>query len=193
MRLADRALVAQLDRASPSEGEGRTFESSRARISRTKGGGIVGAGLNETDTMYMRRAMEFAEAAAEAGDVPVGAVLVSGELVLEAKNEKEAQHDAVAHAEILVIREASRRLGAWRLGDATLYVTKEPCVMCAGAIIAARVKRLVYGARDPKGGADGGAFEILQSPRTNHRLEVCSGVLEAETSEQLQRFFRAKR
>ena len=94
---------------------------------------------------------------------------------------------------MLLIREACARLGVWRLADATLYVTKEPCLMCAGAIIAARVKRLVYGARDPKGGADGGAFDVLRSPKTNHRLEVTPGVLEPQAAEQLQRFFRAKR
>jgi len=89
---------------------------------------------------------------------------VSGDLVLEAKNEKEATPDATAHAEMVLLREASRRLHVWRLSEATVYVTKEPCVMCAGAMIAARIKRVVYGARDPKGGADGGAFEILRSP-----------------------------
>ncbi len=141
----------------------------------------------------MRRALELAHAALEAGDVPVGAVLVCGDLVLEAKNEKELERDATAHAEMLLIREASRRLGAWRLSGATLYVTKEPCVMCAGAILAARIERLVYAARDPKGGADGGAFDILRSPKTNHRLDVTAGVLESEASAQLQQFFRAKR
>jgi tRNA(adenine34) deaminase len=94
---------------------------------------------------------------------------------------------------MLLLREAARRLDVWRLSDATVYVTKEPCVMCAGGLIAARIKRLVYGARDPKGGADGGAFEILRSPRTNHRMEITAGVLEAEAGAQLQRFFRAKR
>jgi tRNA(adenine34) deaminase len=146
-----------------------------------------------TDEAYLRRAMELAEEAAFAGDVPVGAVLVSGDLVLEAKNEKESRRDATAHAEMLLLREAAKRLGAWRLSDATLYVTKEPCVMCAGALIAARIKRLVYGARDPKGGADGSAFDILGSPVTNHRLEVTAGVLESEAAEQLQRFFQDKR
>jgi len=131
--------------------------------------------------------------AAAAGDVPIGAVLVSGELVIEAKNEKEARPDATAHAEMLLLQEAARRQGAWRLSDATLYVSKEPCVMCAGAMIAARIKRVVYAARDPKGGADGGAFDILRSPKTNHRLEVTAGVLEEEASEQLQAFFRQKR
>src|SRR5580658_9032745 len=145
------------------------------------------------DEAYLRRALELAEQAARAGDVPIGAVLVSGDVVLEAKNEKESRRDATAHAEMLLLREAAQRLGAWRLSDATLYVTKEPCVMCAGAMIAARIGRVVYGARDPKGGADGGAFDILQSPQTNHRLEVTPGVLETEAAAQLQSFFRAKR
>jgi tRNA(adenine34) deaminase len=147
----------------------------------------------QSDEAYLRRALELAEEAARCGDVPIGAVLVSGDLLLEAKNEKEASRDATAHAEMLLLREAARRLGAWRLSDATVYVTKEPCVMCAGALIAARIKRLVYGARDPKGGADGGAFDVLRSPLTNHRLEVTAGVLEAETTAQLQRFFREHR
>lgn len=145
------------------------------------------------DEAYLRRALELAEQAARAGDVPIGAVLVSADVVLEAKNEKESRRDATAHAEMLLLREAAQRLGAWRLADATLYVTKEPCLMCAGAMIAARIKRLVYGARDPKGGADGGAFDVLRSPRTNHRLEVTEGVLEAEAAAQLQAFFREKR
>jgi tRNA(adenine34) deaminase len=146
-----------------------------------------------SDEKYLRHALALAEEAAGAGDVPVGAVLVSGDLVLEAKNEKETRHDPTAHAEILVLREAAQRLGAWRLSEATMYVTKEPCVMCAGALIAARVKRLVYGARDAKGGADGSAFDVLRSPRTNHRLEITAGILAEEAGEQLQRFFRAKR
>ena len=149
--------------------------------------------LQEIDEQYMRRAMELADEAAFAGDVPIGAVLVSGDMTLEAKNEKESRPDATAHAEMLLIQEASQRLGVWRLSDATLYVTKEPCVMCAGAIIAARLKRVVYGARDPKGGADGGAFDLLRSPKTNHRVDVTAGVLEDEAAQQLQRFFRQKR
>jgi tRNA(adenine34) deaminase len=145
------------------------------------------------DERRMRRAIELAAGAEQAGDVPIGAVLVSGDLVLEAKNEKELRNDATAHAEIILIREAARRLGAWRLSDATMYVTKEPCVMCAGALVAARVKRLVYGARDPKGGADGGAFDVLRSPLTNHRIEVTRGVLEDEAAAQLQAFFKKRR
>ncbi|MBV9057491.1 MAG: nucleoside deaminase [Candidatus Eremiobacteraeota bacterium] len=145
------------------------------------------------DERYLRRALELADEAARAGDVPIGAVLVSGDLVIEAKNEKEARRDPTAHAEMLLLREAAARLRAWRLSDATVYVTKEPCVMCAGALIAARVKRVVYGARDPKGGADGSAFDVLRSPKSNHRIEVTSGPLEGEAAEQLRRFFRAKR
>ena len=145
------------------------------------------------DESYMRRALELAIAAEVDGDVPIGAILVSGDLVLEAKNEKESRSDATAHAEMLLIAQASAQLGVWRLSDATLYVTKEPCVMCAGAVLAARLKRIVYGARDPKGGADGGAFDILRSPKSNHRLEVTSGVLKEEAAAQLQSFFRKKR
>jgi tRNA(adenine34) deaminase len=145
------------------------------------------------DETHIRRAIELAAEAERAGDVPIGAVLVSGDLMIEAKNEKELRRDATAHAEVLLIRDAAKRLGAWRLCDATLYVTKEPCVMCAGAIIAARIKRLVYGAKDLKGGADGSVFDVLRSPKTNHRLEVTSGVLESETAEQLQRFFVERR
>jgi tRNA(adenine34) deaminase len=145
------------------------------------------------DEAHLRRTIELAAEAARAGEVPVGALLICGELLLEAKNEKEARRDPTAHAEMLLLREAAQRLGAWRLSEATLYVSKEPCVMCAGAIIASRIKRLVYGAPDPKGGADGGAFDILRSPRTNHRLEVESGVLEREAAAQLQDFFRERR
>jgi tRNA(adenine34) deaminase len=145
------------------------------------------------DELYLRRAIELAAQAQAAGDVPIGAVLVSGDFVFEACNEKETRPDATAHAEMLVLRAAAERLGTWRLSDATVYVTKEPCVMCAGAMIATRIKRVVYGARDPKGGADGGAFDILRSPKTNHRLEVTAGVLEEEAAEQLRRFFQAKR
>jgi len=156
---------------------------------------VDGRGLPavDGDEANLRRALELAEAAAAGGDVPIGAVLICGDLRLEAKNEKEARRDPTAHAEMLLLREAARRLDAWRLSRATMYVTKEPCVMCAGALIAARIERLVYGARDPKGGADGSAFDILRSPHTNHRLEVTAGVLEAEAAEQLQRFFRSRR
>lgn len=146
-----------------------------------------------TDEDYIRKAMEMAARAEEAGDVPIGAVLVSGDLVLEAKNEKESRPDATAHAEMLLLQEAAKRLHAWRLSDATVYVTKEPCVMCAGAMVAARVKRLVYGCHDPKGGAAGSVLDLVRNPALNHRMEVTRGVLEAETAEQLQAFFRKRR
>ena len=137
--------------------------------------------------------MQLAAQAEVNGDVPICAVLVSGELVLEAKNEKEFRPDATAHAEMLLMQEAARRLDAWRLSDATIYVTKEPCVMCAGAMVAARVKRVVYGCPDPKGGAAGSVIDLLQHPSLNHRVEVTPGVLADETAQQLQSFFRRKR
>ena len=146
-----------------------------------------------TDEDYIRKAMELAALAEEAGDVPIGAVLVCGDLVLSAKNEKESRPDATAHAEMLLLQEAARTLHAWRLSDATVYVTKEPCVMCAGAMVAARVKRLVYGCRDPKGGAAGSVLDLVRHPSLNHRMEVTAGVLEAETAGQLQAFFRKRR
>jgi tRNA(adenine34) deaminase len=146
-----------------------------------------------SDEQYIRRAMELAASAEAVGDVPIGAVLVSGDTVVEAKNEKESRPDATAHAEMLLLREAASRLGAWRLSEATVYVTKEPCVMCAGAMVAARVKRLVYGCRDPKGGAAGSVLDLVQHPALNHRIEVTAGVLEDETAAQLQAFFRKRR
>lgn len=145
------------------------------------------------DERYLRRALELADNAAAAGDVPIGAVLVSGDLVLEAHNEKEARPDATAHAEMLLLREAAGRLGTWRLSEATVYVTKEPCAMCAGALIAARAKRVVFGCRDPKGGAAGSVLDLLNHPALNHRVAVTGGVLEAEAAAQLQAFFRERR
>ena len=152
-----------------------------------------GAPVEKDDEHYIRRAIELAAQAEANGDVPIGAVLVSGDLVLEAKNEKELRPDATAHAEMLLLQEAARRLNVWRLSDATIYVTKEPCTMCAGAMIAARVKRVVYGCPDPKGGAAGSVVDLLQHPLLNHRVEVTSGVLEEETAAQLQAFFRVRR
>ena len=154
---------------------------------------MTAAPIESIDETYIRRAMQLAAQAEANGDVPIGAVLVSGELVLEAKNEKEFRPDATAHAEMLLMQEAARRLDAWRLSDATIYVTKEPCVMCAGAMVAARVKRVVYGCPDPKGGAAGSVIDLLQHPSLNHRVEVTPGVLADETAQQLQSFFRRKR
>ena len=144
------------------------------------------------DEGFIRRAMVLAEAAAAAGDVPIGAVLVCEARQFEAHNEKESRPDPTAHAEMLAIGAAARELGRWRLGG-TLYVTKEPCPMCAGAIAAARIERLVYGCADPKGGAAGSVIDILGSAAVNHRTEVTAGVLGDETAAQLRAFFARKR
>jgi tRNA(adenine34) deaminase len=136
--------------------------------------------------------MALAEAAAAAGDVPIGALLYVDGLRFEAFNEKETRTDPTAHAEMLVIRAASAELARWRIGG-TLYVTKEPCPMCAGAIAAARIERLVYGCSDPKGGATGSVIDVLKSPAVNHHVEVIDGVLAEETAAQLRSFFSRRR
>ena len=141
----------------------------------------------------MRRAMELAAAAERAGDVPIGAVLAIDGEIFEAKNEKEARPDPTAHAEVLVLRAAARALGRWRLSGAVLYVTKEPCVMCAGAMVAARIERVVFGCADPKGGAAGSVLDVLGHGELNHRVAASGGVLAAETAEQLRRFFATRR
>lgn len=146
-----------------------------------------------SDELFIRRAMDLAAEAEEHGDVPIGAVFVSGDVVLEARNEKESRPDATAHAEMLLLQKAAKALNAWRLSDATIYVTKEPCVMCAGAMVAARIKRLVYGCPDPKAGAAGSVLNVLQHPALNHRVEITAGVLGDETAAQLQAFFRNRR
>jgi tRNA(adenine34) deaminase len=146
-----------------------------------------------SDEDYIRRAMDLAAQAEQAGDVPIGAVLVSGDVVLEAKNEKESRPDATAHAEMLLLQRAAQALKVWRLSDATVYVTKEPCVMCAGAMVAARIKRLVYGCPDPKGGAAGSVLDVVRHQSLNHRMDVTAGVLAEETAAQLQAFFKKRR
>jgi tRNA(adenine34) deaminase len=145
------------------------------------------------DVEYMHRALALAHRAQVQGDVPIGAVLVLGELICEASNEKELRPDPTAHAEMLVLREAALRTGNWRLAGATLYVTKEPCVMCAGAMVAARIDRLVFGCEDPKGGAAGGLLDLVQHGDLNHRISVTAGVLAEETAEQLRAFFAGRR
>jgi len=145
------------------------------------------------DEARMHRAIELAAEAETGGDVPIGAVLVCGERVFEARNEKEKRPDPTAHAETLAIRAAAEALGVWRLPNATLYVTKEPCAMCAGAIVAARIERLVFGCRDPKGGAAGSVIDVFASEAINHRVLVEAGVLELETAEQLRTFFVSRR
>ena len=145
------------------------------------------------DESYLRLAIALAADAERAGDVPVGAVLVAGGRTFYAQNEKERRPDPSAHAEMLAIRSAAATLGTWRLSGATLYVTKEPCTMCAGAIVAARIARLVFGCRDPKGGAAGSVIDVFASEAANHRVEIVAGVLREETAAQLRLYFSAKR
>ena len=142
----------------------------------------------------MHEALAEARSAAEAGEVPIGAVLMSeGKIVARAGNRTIRDGDPTAHAEIVVLREAARVLGNYRLGGTTLCVTLEPCSMCAGAMIQARIPRLVYGCDDPKGGAVRSCFEILSHPRLNHRVEVTAGVLAEDCASLLQSFFAARR
>jgi len=143
----------------------------------------------------MRRALAEAREAAPVGDVPVGAVVVGpdGALLGHGRNAREAESDPTAHAELMAIREAAARLGGWRLQDCTLVVTLEPCVMCAGAVVQARVRRLVFGAYDPKAGAAGSVWDMVRDRRLNHRAEVVGGVLADECGALLRDFFAAKR
>lgn len=146
------------------------------------------------DEKFMVAAIEEARKAEAKAEVPIGAVLVlGGEIIARAYNLRETKQNSLAHAELLVIDEACQKLGTWRLEDATLYVTLEPCPMCAGAVILSRIKRVVYGAKDPKGGCAGTFMNLPEDERFNHRSEVISGVLEAECSELLTNFFRAIR
>jgi tRNA(adenine34) deaminase len=148
----------------------------------------------EPDTQFMQEAIVEARAAAVAGEIPIGAVLIhNGTILSRSGNRTIRDCDPTAHAEIVVLREAARLLGNYRLADTTLYVTIEPCSMCAGAIIQARVPRLVYGADDPKGGAVRSCFEILSNSRLNHQVEVTSGVLAADCAAILQSFFAERR
>jgi tRNA(adenine34) deaminase len=151
------------------------------------------SGLSEWEHP-MRLALDQARMAAMHGDVPVGAVVVdqTGHVLASAGNEREIRHDPTAHAEILVLREASRRMRSWRLTGLTLVVTLEPCTMCAGALVLARVARLVFGAFDPKAGAVSSLFDVVRDPRLNHRVDVCSGILEAECGALLKDFFASR-
>jgi tRNA(adenine34) deaminase len=152
------------------------------------------ADLNMDDTDYMKLAVEEARTAADADEVPIGALLVSqGKILGHGGNRTIRDCDPTAHAEIVALREAARREGNYRLSGTTLYVTLEPCAMCAGAIIQARVARVVYGADDPKGGAVRTCFEVLTHPKLNHRVEITAGILEQECAALLQKFFTARR
>jgi tRNA(adenine34) deaminase len=149
-----------------------------------------------TDLQYMQLALEEARLAAEAGEVPIGAVLVQvadGKVLARAGNRTIRDCDPTAHAEIVVLREASRALSNYRLSATTMYVTLEPCAMCAGAIIQARVPRVVYGADDPRGGAVRTCFEVLSHPKLNHHVDVIGGILAEQCAGILQKFFTARR
>ncbi|MDE0856839.1 MAG: tRNA adenosine(34) deaminase TadA [Nevskia sp.] len=151
-------------------------------------------GAEPADAMWMRLALDLARQAAAEGEVPVGAVLVrDGTIVGEGRNQPIALHDPSAHAEMLAMRDAAMRVGNYRLTGTTLYVTLEPCVMCAGAIVHARVSRLVFGARDPKAGAVDSVYDVIARPRLNHVVQWTGGVLEAECGALLREFFRSRR
>jgi tRNA(adenine34) deaminase len=146
------------------------------------------------DEYFMRLALREAERALEHDDVPIGTVIVhGGEVIAAARNERELRGDPTAHAEILALREASARLGGWRLLDTVLYVTLEPCAMCAGAIVLGRVPRVVWAADDSKAGAAGSVLNVLDEPRLNHRPEVAGGLLAGESAELLRSFFVSRR
>jgi tRNA(adenine34) deaminase len=151
------------------------------------------SGLSQWDDS-MRLALDQARRASMHGDVPVGAVILDqgGTVLAAAGNEREIRHDPTAHAELLAVREASRRLRSWRLTGLTLVVTLEPCTMCAGALVLARVARLVFGAFDEKAGAVSSLFDVVRDPRLNHRVEVRGGILEAECSALLKDFFASR-
>jgi tRNA(adenine34) deaminase len=146
------------------------------------------------DDYFMRLALREADRALEHGDVPIGAVLVrDGEVVAAAHNERELRQDPTAHAEIIALRQAAEVMGTWRLLDMVLYVTLEPCAMCAGAIVLARVPRVVFGASDPKAGACGSVLDVLGEARLNHRPDVAGGLLAGECGGLLSAFFASRR
>jgi tRNA(adenine34) deaminase len=148
----------------------------------------------QDDATFMREALRLAAKAREADEVPVGAVVVrAGKIIGRAYNQVELLKDATAHAEMLALTQAEAAVGDWRLVDCDLYVTKEPCVMCAGALIHVRIRRVIFGCADPRGGGAGGIINLLQHPALNHRCEITSGVLQDECAAVLQDFFRQKR
>jgi tRNA(adenine34) deaminase len=150
--------------------------------------------MDEKDERYMRIAIEQAQIAEENGDVPIGAIIVyENQIIGRAYNQREQLQDPTAHAEIVAITQAAAFLENWRLNDCTMYVTLEPCCMCAGALVLSRMKRLVYGCDDPKTGAVKSLYNIVQDARLNHRLEVTSGVLADECTALLQAFFQRRR
>jgi tRNA(adenine34) deaminase len=150
--------------------------------------------FSAADERFMRLALADAERAAQRGEAPIGAVIArDGVAIAAAGNERELRSDPTAHAEVLAMREAARALGGWRIPDSALYVTLEPCAMCAGAIVLSRIPRVVYGAPDPKAGAAGSVLDVLGEPRLNHRPRVEAGLLADESAALLEGFFAARR
>jgi tRNA(adenine34) deaminase len=146
------------------------------------------------DEYFMRLALREASRALEHEDVPIGAVIVrEGEAIGLGHNEREVRADPTAHAEMIALREAARAVGSWRVLDSVMYITLEPCAMCAGAIVLARIPRVIFGATDPKGGAAGSVLDVLAQPQLNHRPQVEGGLLAVECAELLQRFFASRR
>ena len=146
------------------------------------------------DEYFMREALRMANKAAKADEVPVGAVVVrAGKIIGRAHNQIELLKDATAHAEMLALTQAEAAVGDWRLTDCDLYVTKEPCPMCAGALVHTRIRRVIFGCTDPSAGAAGSVMNLLQMPALNHRCDIASGVLQAECAAILQNFFRKRR
>ena len=155
---------------------------------------LYAADMIHMDEKFMALALEEARRAMEDGEVPIGAVVVNnGKIIARAHNLREGLQDPAAHAEMLALRQAARKLGRWRLTGTTLYVTLEPCAMCAGALVLARIDRLVYGCEDQKAGACGSVFDIVREPRLNHRIEVVRGVRQEECQSVLKEFFTDRR
>lgn len=147
--------------------------------------------IEKTHEFWMQQALDEAQKAAELGEVPVGALIIrENEVISKASNRRESDQNPLAHAEVLAIEAAAKKLGSWRLSDCTLYVTLEPCPMCAGSIVNSRIPKVVYGAKDPKAGAVDSLFNLLNDDRLNHSCEVVSGVLAEESSLMLKTFFK---
>ena len=194
------APIAQLDRVAAYEAEGCRFNSCWARH------GFLRSLSTETplscdepimvpgDEVFMAEALKEARTALDEGEVPVGAVIVQGQrVVARAHNQRETLNDPTAHAEMIALTQASAAAGRWRLTDMTMYVTLEPCAMCAGALVLARIGRLVFGTRDPKTGACGSLYNIVRDGRLNHTVEITEGVCELEASQILRDFFQKRR
>jgi tRNA(adenine34) deaminase len=148
----------------------------------------------DIDAAFMQQALRLAEKAFKSGEVPVGAIVVQqGRIIARAYNQVELLKDATAHAEMLAVTQAEAAVGDWRLNECDLYVTKEPCPMCAGALVHVRIRRVVFGCADPRGGAAGGLLNLLQHPSLNHRCEITPGVLSEQSAALLQSFFRSRR